>query len=250
LKSEQAIAEATKIVAKASDRGIALRILGAVAFRIHCSGSADLYESIDRVITDLDFAAYSKQKRQVLSLFESLGYSVNNSSLLLYEDRFIMDGGKTGVHVDVFFDRLDMCHVVNWKARLELDSPTISLADLLLEKMQIVRLESKDIKDTILLFLNHDIGGGDREEVDLEYLRSVLSSDWGFYHTVITNLERVRNALAQTGWMNNGLKAQTDKRIERLVAALENCPKTIRWRMRARIGTRRQWYRDVEERVR
>jgi len=250
MNSEQAIAEATKIVAKASDRGIALRILGAVAFRIHCSGSAALYESIDRVITDLDFAAYSKQKRQVLSLFESLGYSIDNSSLLLYEDRFIMDSGKTGVHVDVFFDRLDMCHDVNWKARLELDSPTISLTDLLLEKMQIVRLESKDIKDTILLFLDHDIGGGDREEVDLEYLRSVLSSDWGFYHTVITNLERVRNEFAQTGWMNNGLKAQTDKRIERLVAALENCPKTIRWRMRARIGTRRQWYRDVEERVR
>ena len=35
--------------------------------------------------------------------------------------------------------------------------------------------------------------------------------------------------------------------IDRLTAALEAAPKSVRWRVRARVGTRVRWYDEVEE---
>ena len=38
-----------------------------------------------------------------------------------------------------------MCHDIPFKDRLEIDYPTIPLAELLLEKMQIVQINEKDL---------------------------------------------------------------------------------------------------------
>jgi hypothetical protein len=40
---------------------------------------------------------------------------------------------------------------LDFRGRLELDSPTISLVDLLLSKLQIQRITEKDIKDMIAI---------------------------------------------------------------------------------------------------
>ena len=80
--------------------------------------------------------------------------------------------------VDVFFDRLDMNHIIDFKNRLELDFPTISLADLLLEKMQIVQINEKDIKDTIILLREHPVEDPDKETINANYVASLLAEDW------------------------------------------------------------------------
>ena len=50
------------------------------------------------------------------------------------------------------FDRLDFCHVIPWsEQRLQADAPTLPLAELQLEKMQIVKLNEKDVIDTVML---------------------------------------------------------------------------------------------------
>jgi hypothetical protein len=49
--------------------------------------------------------------------------------------------------VDIFEDELNMCHVVNFRKSAQLGYPTITLADLTLEKLQIVRINEKDIRD-------------------------------------------------------------------------------------------------------
>jgi hypothetical protein len=43
-------------------------------------------------------------------------------------------------------------HVVKFQNRLHVDSPTIPLAELALEKLQIVHLNEKDVKDMLMLF--------------------------------------------------------------------------------------------------
>ncbi|MEW6080984.1 MAG: hypothetical protein AB1576_04245 [Bacillota bacterium] len=54
--------------------------------------------------------------------------------------------------MDVFFlDNLSFCHVVPFLGRLELDCPTVTTTDVLLEKMQIVETNAKDLKDTIIV---------------------------------------------------------------------------------------------------
>jgi hypothetical protein len=67
---------------------------------------------------------------------------------------------------------------------LELDYPTISLVDLLLEKMQIVRINEKDIIDTIMLLREHDVGSSDDETINIDYMAKTCKSDWGLWKTV------------------------------------------------------------------
>jgi hypothetical protein len=149
---------------------------------------------------------------------------------------------------DVFFDQLEMCHTLNFRGRLEFDSPTITLADFLLEKMQIVELNEKDKIDTVVLLREHAIGDSDNETINAQYISRLLAKDWGFYYTVTTNLGKIKDYArsSMTEEHSRDVAAKTDRLVERI----ESEPKTTGWKMRARVGTKRKWYRDVEEVVR
>lgn len=250
METQDVVDEGRRIVRVAERHGLIVRILGAVAFRIHCPAHHSLYESLGRPITDLDLTAPSKQRARVRSLLEAMGYSMENSSLMMYENRFILDNKETGLHADVFFDGLNMCHRIDWRDRLALDSPTITVSDLLLEKMQIVRIEPKDIKDALILVLEHRVGATDKEQINVDYLCSLLSADWGFYYTVISNLAKTRDAIGGIPSLSADDRAKGQGRIDSMLQKIEVCPKTLRWKLRARVGTKRQWYQDVEERTR
>ena len=45
--------------------------------------------------------------------------------------------------IDVFYDRLDYNHPIEYKGRLEADPYCVSLADLMLQKLQIVEINDK-----------------------------------------------------------------------------------------------------------
>ena len=102
---------------------------------------------------------------------------------------------------------------------------------------------------TLLLF-DHDLENDDDEHINVAYISRLLSGDWGFYYTVKTNLGKVREFVPQCAFLNDTEREIIDSRIERLMKAIEECPKTGRWTLRSRIGTRRQWYKEVEEKVR
>jgi hypothetical protein len=103
---------------------------------------------------------------------------------------------RRNVVVDVFFDKLRMSHTIDFRKRLDVDAPTISVSDLLLEKMQIVKLTEKDAKDTVIVFTEHSVNEDDNENVDSRYIANLLADDWGFYYTVTTNLKRIRDEFA------------------------------------------------------
>src|SRR6266496_1546784 len=143
---EQNLAEREKfenelkhILKASAEAGIVLRVIGSLAFQMHCSRLGYLQAAMGRAYTDIDFAAYSRQNKQIQQLLSSLGYQENREVFIASEGmRAIFDRPETGLHVDVFYEKLDFCHTIYWKDRLEVDSPTITLAELLLEKMQIV----------------------------------------------------------------------------------------------------------------
>jgi hypothetical protein len=147
----------------------------------------------------------------------------------------------------VFLDKLSFCHTVDFQNRLELDSPTITLADLLLEKMQIVHINEKDIKDTIILLAEHDIGESDKETVDAKRIAELLSDDWGFQYTVQTNLRRVAEYAEKRPAWPADVKEIVSAKVGALLGRIEAEPKSFRWKMRAKVGTSKKWYNDVEE---
>ena len=84
-----------------------------------------------------------------------------------------------GLHVDIFYEKLDFCHVIRWDGRLEVDSPSIPLAELLLEKMQIVEINEKDVIDTIMLLLEHPLGDIDKETINIARVAQLCASGLG-----------------------------------------------------------------------
>jgi hypothetical protein len=250
IQPEVFMKEAARLVEAANDKGVVLRVMGATAYRIHSKEQCNLHDALGRRISDLDFAAYSKQRKEVMKVLEEGGYLQDDRTAMIaavYMDRFIFKNPKNNLVADVFFDKLVMCHTIDFKGRLEVDFPTIPLAELLLEKMQIVRIEDKDFKDAIILFMGHDVGKGDKETINSDYIADILSKDWGFYYTVSTNLNKFKDSLPKYSILKESDQKDIRAKIDKLLEAIESKPKSLSWKLRAKVGTSKKWYRDVEE---
>jgi hypothetical protein len=231
---------------------LTLRVLGATAFRIHCPDHVHVHVSMGRDITDIDFAAYSKEGEKIENFLAKDHFQSERQKASLtpglFAGRHIYENPETGLHVDIFEDELNMCHVVNFRNRLQLDSPTITLADLSLEKFQIVRINEKDIRDMLMLFASHPVGDVETETINGKYIASIMSKDWGFYYTTTMNLGKIRKGLERYKDLFTAQDNQNiHERITTLEKMIETAPKSLAWKARAAIGTRVQWYNDVEE---
>jgi hypothetical protein len=238
---------ALALVEEARGRGLELRILGSLAYRIHCPANIELFDEMQRDLTDVDLAGRGDQRKDVRAFLEGLGYTIDHDLLVTTEGRrYAFSEPSSGMVVDVFFDELFFCHPIPLRDRLTLDFPTITPTDLLLEKMQIVEINPKDIKDSLVLLLEHPLDAGSTDAIDSDYLARLLAADWGFYFTVTTNLERLGRHLDEGAL--SAAQAQTiEERIAALKRAVEDEPKTGKWKLRARIGPRKKWYQEVQE---
>ena len=193
--------------------------------------------------------SYLKLRDNVRKFFESVGYRKRRTTLSsATTQRQIYFHPDGWFYADVFFDKLLAAnHPIDFRGRLELDSPTISLVDLLLEKLQIVSFSEKDLKDTLLLLRAHSLGEGQAPEtIDVRYVASLLAKDWGFWYTVTTNLKGLRKAASEMAELNETEKSDITSKISKLLEVIENEPKTTGWKMRSMIGAKKRWYEPVE----
>ena len=238
-----------KTILKASDdAGILLRVIGSLAFQLHCPHFGYLQAAMGRAYTDIDFGAYSKQNKQITAIMTKLGYVDNREVFIASEgERAIFDKPGTGLHVDVFYEKLDFCHAIYWKDRLEVDSPTIPLTELLLEKMQIVQINEKDIIDTIMLLLEHPLGDVDKETINIKLAAQLCANEWGLWRTATMNLEKVKQLAGHYTQLTPEQKAKVTSQVDEIVARLNSEPKSMAWKLRDRVGDRVKWYKDVDE---
>jgi hypothetical protein len=236
----------------AKTEGVLLRLLGALAFNIHCPEFSYMQGILGRTFTDIDFASYRKQSSRISELFAELGYqhdlrvrALFGSNRLIFED-----ASGSNRHCDVFLDKLEFCHDVVFQDRLEVDDPTIPLAELLLEKMQIVRLTEKDAIDTIMLLREHKIGGSDDDTIDADHLARLTARDWGLWRTLTINLENIQKIAQGHEKLSEADKKDVSSKITTLRARIDEEPKTRGWKIRSQIGEKRKWYRDVDELIR
>lgn len=241
--------ELTRIVHDAEEQGVILRGLGAAAVKHHCPIFAEKRPTVSRPLTDLDLITYSSHEERALKVLEKAGYAQDRARQYIrsLSGRSMLENHQTHLVIDLFFDELAYNHTLNLRGRLERDAFTLPLADLLLEKTQIVLINEKDVKDTILLLLEHDVGQGDHETINTHRICAVLSDDWGFYYTVTTNLERVADYLKRIDGLTGEDIAAVNSRLQKLKTSVESAPKTMRWKLRSRVGVKKKWYNDVEE---
>ena len=217
------MAEATAIVDEAARQGVAARLLGGVGVVIHCGAA-------HRDPEDIDLAVAGPDVRALAAALAERGYEPNARFNAMHGDTrniFHGPGGK----VDVFVGAFTMCHRLDLEGRLAVDTPTLSVADLVLTKLQIVELTEKDSADLSALLDAHELGSGQGDLIDGERIASVLADDWGYWRTATGTLDRVTAA-----------SPALRDRVTALRARIDAEPKTRRFKMRARIGERRRWY--------
>ncbi len=240
--------ELKRIIEASEDAGVILRVIGSLAFQMHCSEYGYLQAAMGRAYTDIDFAAYRGQVREIKALMAGLGYTENREVFIVSEgERSIFDRPEVGLHVDVFYDKLDFCHTILWEGRLEVDSPSIPLAEMLLEKMQIVQINEKDIIDTIMLLLEHPFGKGDTETINIDRIAKICGSDWGFWRTVSMNLDKVQLLAQGYEQLTDEHKKHVKTQVEFALKKMEKEPKSLAWKLRSRVGDRVRWYKEVDE---
>ncbi|MGA2789943.1 MAG: hypothetical protein ABSF00_04145 [Candidatus Bathyarchaeia archaeon] len=249
------IDEGKRLVDEAARREIPLRLLGGVAIRIHCLEFLDFAGKLMRLgegqqeYTDLDFMSYMRfRKSKMKEFFGEMGYEKRPTTMsTAATQRHIYFHPKGWFYVDVFFDKLLAAnHPLDFRGRLELDSPTITPADLLLEKLQIVFPAEKDIKDLLLVLRAHDIfRAEEKNKINTKFIASKLASDWGFWYTVTSNLTGLLQYVEEAQSLTVEKQDLTSK-IDRLLRAIETEPKSTGWKMRSIVGNRRKWYNPVE----
>jgi hypothetical protein len=243
--------EVHRILDAAKKEGVILRLIGALAFHIHCPKYSYMQEMLGRTFTDIDFASYRQESDRINKLFVDLGYQYDIRVRAIFGSRLIFnDVSCTNRHCDVFLDKLEFCHDISFQNRLEVDDPTAPLVELLLEKMQIVKLNEKDVIDTVMLLREHQLGKSDQDMINLDYLAHLTGRDWGLWKTFTTNLENVRKAVQTLGKLTPEDRKDVDSKITALRERIDAEPKTRGWKMRAQIGEKRKWYRDVDELLR
>ena len=241
-------AEVARIVAAASRAGVAVRVLGSIGVALHCPDAAALLPSFERTYADIDLVGYKRNARALGTVLAELGYRDDREVYLASEGaRSIYDDPARRLHLDVFYDRLEFCHVIPLSGRLEADSPTIPLAELVLSKLQIVRINEKDIIDTILLLLDHPLGAGDADTIDIGRIARLAAAEWGLWRTLTMNLAKVGDLAAAYPQLAEDQRVRVRDATLTLKAAIDTEPKPLAWRMRDRVGDRRQWWTDVDE---
>lgn len=221
--------EGLALVEAAERAGVTLRLVGGAAVILHSSGVAH------REIGDLDAVTLRTDVKPLTELLEGRGYRGETRFNALHGDRRLIFHGAAG-KLDVFVDTFEMCHRIELKDRLRLDSPTIPVTDLVVTKLQVVELNAKDAHDLRELLRHHTIATGDGDHIDADYLGRLVDDDWPLWRTLVGTLDRLQE-----------LQPDVTGPASQLRRVLDDVPKGRRWRMRARIGDRKRWYELPDE---
>jgi hypothetical protein len=238
------------VVSAAAEAAIPVRLMGGVAIWIRASALARA--ALGRDYPDIDLVAHKRQARALRNLLEELGYNpervfnaTHGARRLLYHSP---DGGW---HADIFLDTFEMSHTLDLGARLEAEPLTLPAAELLLTKLQIAEVNAKDLSDAAMLLWDHEpVSGASAGDgpglLNLTRLARVCGEDWGLFTTVTDNLAACAEHLAGLS-LSAADAARIGGRIGVIRQALEDAPKSLPWRMRAKVGRRVRWYEVPEE---
>ncbi len=233
--------ETKRILSAAEERGVALRLLGGMAIRFLCKSAQT--DPLTRKYVDVDLVGHAKQSKQIKALFTDLGYTPRNRFNAMHGDkRLIFNDVDHERRVDIFLDVFEMCHKFNFKDRLEIVSHTLSPADIVATKLQVVQMTEREYKDLICLLLDHTVGmTDDLGVINGAYLARLASDDWGIYMTFKQTAQNLLSALDGYALTSEQQQVIRD-RVRQLLAMIEEAPKSMRWKMRARVGEKVPWY--------
>lgn len=247
--------EALRLVSIATEHDVPLRVLGGVAVELLVPNWRGRGERPGR---DLDMATTSAGRRRVLEMLEAEGYVPDRryNAAAGHKQLYAVDPER-GRPIDVIVDRLEMCHTLDLRPSLAGRGPTIFPADLLLSKLQVVKVTRKDLIDARVLLSEIPLADADASQdgyisIATAPIIRLTARDWGWWRTVIGTLDTLLRFVAEEPEpveLALGRPPRYDAAVQahQLVARLGAAPKSLTWKARARIGDRARWFEEPEE---
>ncbi len=239
------VQEGERLLALAREQNAMFALLGGVAVRLHAT---DVPDALDREYKDLDFAVPKGGSGVAAKLLTTAGYephvifnAMNSKERMLFHDT------GNGRQIDVFVGSFRMCHEISFSDRLTAGSDTVPLAELLLTKLQIIELNEKDIRDTVLLLHGHEVADHDDEAVNGQRIARLCAADWGLWRTISANLAKTAVHVDNYA-IGEPEQARVRERLQEMLDRIEAEPKGRAWRLRAKVGDKKRWY-DLPEEV-
>ena len=246
------------LIALADARSLQVRLMGGLAFHAQ---APTWTARIDRDGRDLDLATRNRDRKAFMEILTAEGYIPDRQYNALYGHKqlYFVDMPRRRP-VDILVDRLEMCHQFEFAGRLGATHPTLPLAELLLSKLQVVKLNRKDVLDALILLAEHPLGDADgtgeaddaRSMINVRRILEFTSADWGWWRTTTGTLEKLQAFLAGDIAPNEldvgrPLRFDPGAQIAALRAAIDAGQKSTRWKLRARVGDRLPWHEEPEE---
>jgi hypothetical protein len=241
MSNEAVIATGRHLVEEAIGDGLPLRLAGSVAFavRLAAAGKGKVTEAWP--IQDIDLVCTRAAASELEPFFSSRGYRNDRGLMIASEgSRWTLAAERQPAAVDVFFDEMHFCQVLDLRGRVAIDRETLTLADLLLSKLQYIEPRPRDLEAMGAVLAAHALGEGDGELIDFRRVCGVLGASWRFYYTACLNFQRLRVLLATEP------PGEGSRRLDELESSARLWPKTLSWRLRAMAGTAISWYDEVE----
>ncbi|MFX1465353.1 MAG: hypothetical protein ACFFA5_02630 [Promethearchaeota archaeon] len=241
---EDRITEAIRIIDIARKKGAILRLIGGLAVRNHC----EIIDFCERDYGDIDLVGLKKHFKKINDIFKELGYKENrNVAIATSGQQMQFYKEDLEDHVDVFLDIFRMEHDVVLKDRLTLEDYTISISDILITKLQIYTMNEKDLRDILTIVKDVPLDEEDKSGViNVKYIAQLCAKDWGLYTDIISNIDKCLNLMQHYNLSSEEIE-QIHNKLALLKVMIENESKTRRWKLRAKIGKKKAWYRVVEE---
>jgi hypothetical protein len=238
------VAEARRVIDAAREQGVSLRAIGGVAVYLLSPGQQPL---LPRPLKDIDLVTPRGQGAAAGRVLAQLGYVGEEMfNALRGSRRQLFHDPVNQRDVDVFVGEFTMCHTVPIAERLDRLPYTVPVAELLLTKLQIVKLTERDQRDIYTLCYHHQLTDDPSSGLDAALIAGLCADDWGLWRTCKGTIER---CVADVDPYD--LDAPARDQILTLLAELweriEQEPRTARWRRRSRLGERKRWYQEPEE---
>lgn len=235
--NERVVSEAREIIDRLRSREAVGRVIGSVAPYLHCDRCGDLAGEAGLVARDIDLVTRERWNSQLKAVLEERGYR-NHRQIEVGTEGRRLKFSLSEVEIDVVVGDLQFSHRIPVLDRLEEHSYTLGVTDLVLEKLQATRPSPKDLTIAGVYLQNHC------KCLDRDRICDLVGADWGLYYDMRSNLTRLIQ-MVEAEQVELGVDSA--RRATKLRAALEDCEKSIWWRLRGLIGTRLPWSVHVEE---
>ena len=227
---------AIQIIDRAEKDGVRLRLLGGLAFRQLCPSSKGSYARENK---DIDLMGKREDSKKIVGVMEELGYKPREVfNKLNMGQRLIFYDMTNKRRVDLFLDEFVMCHKFNFKESILANEYTLPITQLVMTKLQVVEKTDKEYIDLMAAFFDFEVTEGG-VGIRGDEIADLCSKDWGIHTTFMKSLEAMLRR-AQT--LGEDDKRIVVPRVQRLMEMIGQKPKSIGWKMRARIGEKARWY--------